>query len=675
MKNLSEIARITDPLADRAMAAALPTADPATRAQIVALLLRRGSTDGLAGLIEHFDGLSEADRERVLASASQLGEACQRVADAGSARGRLNMVDIVVQGPLPRLGYLLAGQLKSDEGQLTRAAAAGLLRLVRRHVAAAPVGARQGAGPGRHEIVEGLRSATAEACALFERHRRRDVLLAAVCFAPDGGERMARHTVHPEGAATAALAGLIRQGEDPTVRRKMLAMACVEGWAPSVTAAFRQGAAMEGLELVLGEGHLLAVPEVRRAVRAANQGDRLVPEAATAAEWALPPHRASARGHGRAGSDGHARRFLGRWLDAVEAGEEAGTTLMTSLATDDRRAVRLGAVRWLCRRDGERASELLATLSFDPDPSIARIAVRRLIARRWTGLGRLMLRLIASEHEGVRRIAERHVAPIGFDRFWRNWQHLNGEARVRAGRALLRIDGAFGRKLSGKLRSRSPAERLQAVMAARALGQVDYHESELRALASDADGRVASAAVKALGDARAGGSSEAAIAAALDHQDDRVRSNAIEALERLRRATAYAGKLLAIGEGGPNRSRATAIKALLSMPMDEALPKLRRMLRDEDERHRLSALWVVERMGLGSVVNEVAGLARSDPSGRLRHRAMRTLRTMARRSADAASRASSASSTSSPPSDSPAPAAAAGDPPSDGDATREGAER
>lgn len=610
-RTLAVIGRVGGPLIDRAVADALPTADGPTQAASVELLLDRGATDGLVGLIRHYHQLAEPARQRVLATAGTLGGACQRVGGSADRQARLNMVEIVEAGSLARLAYLLTGQLRDDDGPLSKAAAAALLRLTRRYLIE-PIGESSEAGPADRETIAALRKAVGEACGRFERHRRRDVLLAAVCFAPDLGPTIEKHAVEPEGVATKALSGLISNGEDVLVRRQLLALACWEGLGPAVTLALREGEAGSALACVLERGHFLVAPQVRRAVRCASRGGRLAPGWSQAAEW----------------PDG-VRRWLWRWLDAAGSDVTAGTALAGGIAADGRRIDRLRAARWLSRQDDAQAAEVLATLCFDPEAAVARVALLRLIAGQWSGLNGLMLRLVASEHASVRRIVERHIAPIGFERLWQNWGRLSEEDQVKAGRALVRIDPGFGRKLWQKLRAGEAGSRLQAVMMVRQLEQVSYYEAELRSLTRDADERVASAAVKALGESRGSGNSEAAVAAALVHRDDRVRANAVEALTQLDRVGAYSGQLLALSEEAGNRSRATAIKALLEAPMSEAVPKLRRMLCDGDERHRSSALWVVEKLGLGGVLKEVAARAKVDEVGRVRQRALRVLRSIA----------------------------------------------
>jgi len=335
------------------------------------------------------------------------------------------------------------------------------------------------------------------------------------------------------------------------------------------------------------------------------------------------------RGSELAALDRESHQRLPRWVGALSMPRSDLCEALAAVAASPDRMARLLALRELIALNDEQADEQIAAMCFDANPAIARIALRHLLRRRWRGLSQIMVRLIGSANQELRQIVERQLGPIGFERFWRNWPTIAPATRTAAGRALMKIDPSFAKLLSRRMQSEIADDRLRAVMIVRELGQETQFESQLLARARDSDERVASAAVKALS---AFGSSRPivdALTESLDHTDDRVRSNAVEALEAIGHVKPVADSLAALAEDGANRSRATAIKALLELPMSQALPQLERMLADGDDHHRVSALWVVEKMGLLPVVHRVASLAQHDPEPRVRRRAVRVVRDLA----------------------------------------------
>ena len=116
--------------------------------------------------------------------------------------------------------------------------------------------------------------------------------------------------------------------------------------------------------------------------------------------------------------------------------------------------------------------------------------------------------------------------------------------------------------------------------------------------------------------------------AAADDQDERVQANAIEALEVLdsedrRRCTEP--KL----ESPNSRVRANAVKSLLRAELHQAGEILLDMLEDSSPAHRLSALWVVERLELRAVAGRLLDISQNDPDQRVKRRAARVSRGLA----------------------------------------------
>jgi len=603
---LRQLATLDEAVVDHALAEALPTADDHTRRVLVDMLLERAHPSGLAGLIRHFHQLEEPAQRIATTQVHVLDDALRHAADDREAQTRLNMIDIVDRSSRAWLAYLLTSQLHADDARLHRAAARALLRMVRRHcLGAAAAEADPGAG-------EQLYRAVVEACACFHQHRRRDVLLAAACYAPRFGSALLKHIADRHGSAYPAMCELIAQADHPIAGRALLGFAAIESTRSAAIRGLENRNAAAQLGPITELSHLLPAATVLSGVRHVRKPVHLAP-----------------RGRDLASLDVTCHRRLPRWIAALALDDATRRQALSELTAQRDATTRLLALRQLTAMADEQADDAIAPMCFDADPAIARIALRHLLRRRWKGLGRMMVKLIGSAHPDLRQIAERQLGPISFERLWHNWPNLAPGTRVAAGRALAKIDPNFGRQLAHKMSADDADGRLQAVMMVRQLGQETYFEKQLLERARDDDGRVASAAVRALGPLGASTQVVGTLTEALGHEDDRVRSNAIESLETMQQVAWVSDSLKSMARESGNRSRATAIKALMELPMNEALPELERMLVDDDHAHRVSALWVVEKLGLLPVVNRVAEIAQADPEPRVRRRAVRVVRDLA----------------------------------------------
>ncbi|MHB1155989.1 MAG: HEAT repeat domain-containing protein [Phycisphaerales bacterium] len=615
--HLALLAGIDHVSVDVAMAESLDHADKVTASQVTRLLLERGKVSGYVGVIRRFDKLPAEAQQLVLDQMSHLDEAMRHAAESDDVQARLNVIDMIHRTVATRLAWLLSRQLHESDSRLNKAAAMALLRLSRHQLVASngPAGLTPVTLAAQHHLVNAL----AEACACFHQHRRRDVLMALLCFAPYFPAGLYRYLTDHKSPAFNPLGELVAQADHPITCRALLGLATLEPMQPFVIRALGQPEVGRQLAFVLRGGPLLIDPVVRTTIRKVRRTDHLFPDRSSLANM-----------------DVATQRQLAQWIDALPVPANLPNrrvAALADLAASHDRLTRLMALRVLMRQseiEQMRADDVIASMCFDSEPAIARLALRHLLRTRWSGLGELMIRLIGSDHEAVRALAERHIGPVGFEKYWSNWPNMTHTTRQAAGRALMKLDEKFLTKMAHRMVDEASENRLQAVQIIRQLGQETYFERQLLTMASDGDARVASAAVRAMSMLHDSPGAVAAVSGALTHQDDRVRANAIESLESMHRVGHVQETLMDLAAGRGNRSRANAIKALMGLPMGEAVPALLRMLADVDDRHRISALWVVERMNLIPLVEQVALLARKDGDSKVRRRAVRVVQDLAK---------------------------------------------
>ncbi len=168
-----------------------------------------------------------------------------------------------------------------------------------------------------------------------------------------------------------------------------------------------------------------------------------------------------------------------------------------------------------------------------------------------------------------------------------------------------------------------PLERLEALRTVRDRGLTGEFAEEVYHLAHDPAAVVRSSAVAMLAELPTA-TSRRILRAALDDPDLRVQANAIEAFDVLGvkdRAAQIEPKL----QSQNSRVRACAVKSLLPLEVRKAGDVLLDMLEDSSCAHRLSALWVIERLELRAAVHRVNELCLADSVDRVRQNARRVL--------------------------------------------------
>ena len=597
------------------MAEALPTAEGLAGHLLVLSILERDAEAARQGLVQQFDDLEPGVQDLVLAHVADLESALRSVSRHREIEGRLNVIEIVRRCGEVRLAYLLGGQLSTQHANLSQAAAEALLRLTESVVASGRDGA-DGAGEFR-EQAEMLSSVLGAGWASYGGHRRREVLLAVALLAPLRLDRLMERLLEERSAAGLALAELIRHVEEPVIRCSLLFWATVPTLGRAVTDALASPASGPHLADLLSQAHLLAVPSIRDAVEMVHASEHLV-----------------VRDVDMDRLDGRQVRAVPRWASAVCRDEAGHCAALQSVGASSDRLARLVALYRLTELSGTAASEAIAAFCFDADVRIARTALRELKRRQWPGRTRLMLQIAGSGPSSLGELIESELGSEMFERFFANWNQLPRQTRESAGRAVMKLNGQFHRQLAAKMTAGDARRRLRAIMMARQLTQETFFVPQLVRLADDPDPRVASAAVKALGEVDESNDATGALVSALDHNDDRVAANAVESLEQTDRLDGAREALVQLAVGGRNRSRANAIKALMHVSASEAVMALRRMLDDTDVRHRISALWVVERVLVEGLAQQVGDIARSDPDADVRNRALRVIRRLGRQAAD-----------------------------------------
>ena len=598
------------PEVDLALAAALPTADEATRRKIALALLERGHAGAQRHVVNLFFELPADLQHRLVEAADALfrplREACREPA------GRRPALEIIRRSGEPKLAYLVVDQLHDDDAEVREAAAACLIELARQAATDHKPGVRWTIAPAdAHEFIDNVQRAVAR----MGPRSGGAALEAALWLLPRPMPRLRQTLEQPTHPATAAMRESL-EGRGPasgeTTARATLWALGLPTLAPAAWARLQQAAAGgRDAATVFDQRALLALPAVREAVRDRKRKLELTGEAL---RGDLPLDVAAG---------------LLAVIDAQNLDAAARQALLARFASHGEPAIRLAAVRRLARvahgttAGHEATRQRLAALCNDPHEAVARTAtIAWLGCEKSLGL-RPLTTLVSNPHASVREMASRRLGPLGFERLWNAWPKLEPSCRLAAGEALIRIDRGFHRALGERLIAEDAATRLRALAIIAELAQGGFFEKTLLRLAGDDDTRVAAAAVRALSDV----DSEAARHCREDAWSDarpEVRAQAIAAATRRAQAgteETRLDELLRLARDDDAEPRARAIRGLLAMEAESAGEELERMLADDRPEHRIAALRLTEKLRMISMARDVAEMAVSDTVEAVRGRA------------------------------------------------------
>ncbi|MEM1213011.1 MAG: HEAT repeat domain-containing protein [Planctomycetota bacterium] len=635
---------------DRAIAAALPTADPDEARHLARALLDRKRPPGLLGLVLFFHLLPEDTQHQIIDHAPHLDRALREAAATPSTKasgpsktnstapatagkppqGPANALTIIQAANAPAMAYLVIETLRRNADDLRDQATACLTTLLQ-HAQTTPTPGPPPHTSPRHAAL--LFAAVDHALGQSAREPHPALLDAWARLIP-------RPMPHTQAALRDPHADLALE-----LRARLIAghpQHWLQALLPALLHPALTHAGIDGLQVAaqqrhlptaLQRGHFLTLQSVRKALGHTQEPTRLLPpDTPEARDTNVQPQASD--------------RWLPAYLEALPLPHEDRDARLTDLATHPDPAVRLAALRRLIPQlappqlDQPAPSELrdaIVRFTEDPLPAIARTAVHALLhdhRRNPTAApaadphapnpyAELLARLVNSPHPDIAQRASNALGPIAFDRLWSNWPRLTLRQRLAAGRALLRAHPDPYRPLAQHLASPRKPQRLRALNIIATLGQADLFEPALLRLADHPDASVAASAIRALGSATSSAAQQRLLTA-LDHADPRVRANAIEALalaDPAHRDAPPTDTLTRIATHDDNRPRANAIAALARLGITEHTQLLDGMLRDPRAAHRLSALWLIDHLDRLDLATTAAEAAVSDPDPTVRLKA------------------------------------------------------
>ena len=605
--------------ADRALLAALPGAEPASRQAIVDTLLVRHTPTGLRGLVAHFHELDEALKRRILGETDEVFRVLRSAAQSREDQVRLNVIDIIERGQAYRASYLLDAALHDRSAAVREAAANALHVLADRLHRTQPVAftneelaamcpeeiedqmlALETHREDRRQVVSALDSGLSS----FNIHLHPRVIEAAMWFIDDLGARFWSLVSTPGSKAARVAASILNEPLTPRLAAFAFVSMNFSGFRRPVVNALANCRNSEFLAAWLRQCWRLNHVRFARSMVAMKELACIKDRAALLMQ--LPPD---------------ALRHAPRWIALTGLPDEFKIVALRELARSGHAEVRRAALSVLGTQPAGRALSPLRALANSDHADVATLARLQLVRFRSTefSLKDLLRRALGHNVDPARPGGPQEQ--LSFDEYWAAFDELSAEERQSRGREILGRLPLASAIIGRKLADPEPRHRVRALRMAALLDLAGHFSEQFYQLSFDPDADVRSAAIIALSHLPTA-TSQRLIRNALNDEDQRVRANAIEAVEAVG-GTSVADKLLPMLTSKDNRVRANAVKALLKLGVRQAAETLLRMLNDENRAHRISALWLIENMGLFSLTTRIVAMAEADEDEQVRGRAQR----------------------------------------------------
>ncbi|MFQ5412903.1 MAG: HEAT repeat domain-containing protein [Phycisphaerae bacterium] len=669
-----------------ALVEALPHVPRAQQEALLSILIERGQSAGLAALVGRFAEFDEATRGFLVAHADDLFAGVRPMIESPSFEQRAGAIDLIVTSQSTKLAYLLGRALRSACAKTRERAATALydmasavLPLDQDHMTA-PGAARAACGADDiRYIADALRTAVVS----WEIHTQPQTLTAAMRLGDLVEPAIRRKLEEPRTNIAHAIGDILATGTDPSLAGFCLRAVAIAPIRAAGVRAIGRTQDVAFIRSLAANAWLLTDNRIRRdciRIREFRWLERGVDNLLT-----LDADEAAA---------------VVRLYVATGVPRDRKIALLRSLVDSGVDALARAAVWALVDDKTDGATDALGLVATRGDSELARIARSELWTRRPETLSHpgplgepATLDVVPDARStvmptatlagatgtapdttpaapsavitdpgaaagGAAREAARSGSRPGVSddephpparietwaAYWGAFDDLAPEQRA-AWRDRARDAGDdLARQIGARLQSGDPADRARALRVVRALRLEAAFAETIYRLARDADALVRSTAVGAL-PALPGPTTQRILRDLVDDPEARVQANAIEALDELG-GTAYVPIVEPKLASPSSRVRANAIKALLKHELYDAGDALLAMLEDPSGAHRLSALWVIERLRLGAVLDRVEALCARDPDARVRRRAGRLRRSLARR--DDAMRACAAHGASAP---------------------------
>lgn len=575
-----------DPAVDDALCEAMPHLDVSTRETALKLICQRGNSRVMHRLLVSSPGFEPDLREAIFRRLDDFQGGLRSAMQSMELADRAAAISVVAAARDFKSLPLLGDALRSSCSRTRELAGNAIRAFVQVHLAEPD---------GRH--TQRFDDALRGVIATWELHHHAGALEAALWLIDLTEPALADKLEHSASKIIPALRALLDRMTDPRLTPFAVRSLLWTELRPHAIRALGRLQDATVIAALLDEMWMLCDPQIERTMHGVK-------------EWDALHRRMIEVGKGHPARSAAAVRVI-----AACGSAQSAATRFAELADQSNEPLQRAVLWQLVGNDSDTATQTLRSIASRTNDARSAVARRECMRRERRDPGTYR----AKPKGGVLDALEKAL-----NRFADEQEQLSAPERSALGEQLRSFGADLIRALERRLSSPLAQDRVTTLHAIRTLGLVSEMLPRVYAGCRDSDVVVRVAALKLLaGDA--GATTTRLLRDALHDPDPRVQAVAVE-LSEVRGIDRVADPIREKLASPHNRVRANAIKALWNVQVKDAAQALESMLKDASAPHRISALWVVERLRVREILARLVEMERSDPDPQVRGRARRVLR-------------------------------------------------
>jgi len=586
--------------ADAAMAEAIPHIDGPAKEKMFRLLLSRKHTPSLARIVGQFHDADESIKHFILEHVHELTEAVRGAIDLDKFTDRTSAIELIVQSNKGCLVGFLVDALQSRCPRTSKLAAAALNIITAQLLQQLKHSSNDSETANLIDLENHLAEALKRSIRIWDKHKQPQAMEAAMWLSHRLHGAFQTKLRDPRSNISATLNNILKESVDPAIAGFVLCALSMPTIRAAAAKSIGEAQDFSFIQAIVRHGDLLKNNEIKQGLQWIRQCrwldhslDDLLKLDKKDAVRAV------------------------RLLTAMGSSAQKKSAILRELMQLDDYAWPMAVLEHLQRDNSGEASEILTLMAVRCSNQVAESAANEL--RRRYGAMDSSSNSVSTNERYKDRSKQNKRDP--FDRYFNDYNRLSVEQRMSLIHEMKRnTDGALS-TLRAKLATGQPIDRARALQLTRQLDVARELSEQIYRLTHDLDPLIRSLAVAMLSKLPST-TTRRILKTAIADADARVRANAVEVMDQVRdpNRKQYIEPML---KSDDHRARANAVVSLLKLGQRKAGDTLIHMLEDSSRSHRLSGLWVIDRLNIEAMSPRVEHMMLNDADSRIRLRAKR----------------------------------------------------